>query len=95
VSIKSFQESRALGDNVADRERRRAAQETVLQSLPLGAFVTSVAGDGKPYVKIQFETLDAMQDYYGRLVAALLAFDDGRPADQRATSHSSKGGERG
>ena len=32
------------------------------------AFMLAVAGDGKPYVKIEFGTLEEMQDLHGALV---------------------------
>lgn len=32
------------------------------------AFMTAVSGDGKPYVKIEFDTTSEMQNFYGLLV---------------------------
>ena len=34
----------------------------------IGAFITCVAGDGKPYVKFQFRELKAAQDFHGAVI---------------------------
>lgn len=38
--------------------------------VPLNAFVIAVAGDGDPYVKIQFKTLAEMQAFHAKIVGA-------------------------